>query len=203
MNNFKAINEWFEWRNKKDRQSVEDRFIKYTQECRGKNNTDVLFNILYLYAVGLYIKNKKDKKYTVSNRIQLGNQLIHSLKYINENRDEDVDRCLNPLAKVYSSYGNLTVMWPGGNTLKGNGNNGYYDNPDLFFRKNKKWYMILCDFEYAFLECFKERIENKEYENLSSFANSFESLDSFAKYIDGIVSIIEDRTEKIEKYLNN
>lgn len=201
MYNFEEINKWFKWKNNKNRQSVEDMFFMYTEECGGVNNTDVLFNILYLYAIGLYVKNKSNKTYLVSNSIRLGTQLTHSLKYINDNRDKDVDKCLNSLAAVYFSYGNLTVMWPGGNTLKGNGNNGYYDNPDLFFKKNEKWFLILNKFEYAFLDCFRERIKDTKYKNLQTFVDSFENLDSYEEYINGIVEIINDRTKKIKKYL--
>ena len=50
-------------------------------------------------------------EYFVSNRIQSGRQYLHSLKYINSHRNPDIDKCLNPLAAVYFSYGNLTVMW--------------------------------------------------------------------------------------------
>ena len=138
MCSYKEINEWFKWKNTpvKDRklQSVEEKFNDYTKICGGDNETDVLYNILYLYAIGLYIKTRSEPnmEYFVSNRIQSGRQYLHSLKYINSHRDPDIDKCLNPLAAVYFSYGNLTVTWPGGNTLKGSGNNGYYDNPDIF-----------------------------------------------------------------------
>ena len=115
MCSYKEINEWFKWKNTpvKDRklQSVEEKFNDYTKICGGDNETEVLYNILYLYAIGLYIKTRSEP---------------------NSHRDPDIDKCLNPLAAVYFSYGNLTVMWPGGNTLKGSGNNAYYDNPDIF-----------------------------------------------------------------------
>ena len=164
MCSYKEINEWFKWKNTpvKDRklQSVEEKFNDYTKICGGDNETDVLYNILYLYAIGLYIKTRSEPnmEYFVSNRIQSGRQYLHSLKYINSHRDPDIDKCLNPLAAVYFSYGNLTVMWPGGNTLKGSGNNGYYDNPDIFFRKYKEWFLVLKGKEYAFLNVFVKRI---------------------------------------------
>ena len=204
----KEINEWFKWKNTpaKDRnpQSVEEVFYDYTNICGGENETDVLYNILYLYAIGLYIKtrNEPNINYSISNRIQSGRQYLHSLNYINNHRDLNVDECLNPLAKVYFSYGNLTVMWPGGNILKGGGNNGYYDNPDIFFRKHKKWFFVLKRKKYAFLDVFVERIKNKKYESLKTFVDSFKDLSEFAEYINGIVAIINDRTEKIKKYLN-
>ena len=207
MCSYKEINEWFEWKNTPLKggkpQSVEEKFNDYTKICGGDKETDVLYNILYLYAIGLYIKTrcKPNIKYSVSNRIQSGRQYLHSSKYINSHRDPDVDKCLNPLAKVYSSYGNLTVMWPGGNTLKGSGNNGYYDNPDIFFRKYREWFLVLKEKEYAFLDVFVDRIENEDYESLKTFVDSFEDLNGFAEYINEIVRIIKDRTVKIENYL--
>lgn len=48
----KEINEWFKWKNTpaKDRnpKSVEEVFKHYTNICGGENETDVLYNILYL-----------------------------------------------------------------------------------------------------------------------------------------------------------
>lgn len=209
MYSCKDIDEWFKWKNTpdkiKDPISVEDQFKDYTEICGGENQTDVLYNILYLYAIGLYIKTRNDPNinYSVSIRIQKGTQYLHSLNYINKNRDDDVDKCLNPLAKVYFSYGNLTVMWPGGNTLKGNGNNGYYDNPDIFFRRHKEWFFVLEKKRYAFLDVFVERIKNKNYETLETFVDSFKDLREFADYINGIVEIVNDRTEKIKEELKN
>lgn len=58
----KDINEWFKWKNTPDKvknpKSVEDEFKDYTEKCGGENQTDVLYNILYLYVVGLYIKKE-------------------------------------------------------------------------------------------------------------------------------------------------
>ena len=79
-------------------------------------------------------------------------------------------------------------MWPGGNTLKGSGNNGYYDNPDIFFRKYQEWYLVL---------------EDEKLESLKTFVDSFKDLSEFAKYINEIVKIINNRTEKIEQYLKS
>ena len=188
MCSYKEINEWFKWKNTpvKDRklQSVEEKFNDYTKICGGDNETDVLYNILYLYAIGLYIKTRSEPnmEYFVSNRIQSGRQYLHSLKYINSN---------------------LTVMWPGGNTLKGSGNNGYYDNPDIFFRKYKEWFLVLKGKEYAFLNVFVKRIEDEKFESLKTFVDSFKDLSEFAKYINEIVKIINNRTEKIEQYLKS
>ena len=54
MCSYKEINEWFKWKNTpvKDRklQSVEEKFNDYTKICGGDNETDVLYNILYLYV---------------------------------------------------------------------------------------------------------------------------------------------------------
>ena len=96
MCSYKEINEWFKWKNTpvKDRklQSVEEKFNDYTKICGGDNETDVLYNILYLYAIGLYIKTRSEPnmEYFVSNRIQSGRQYLHSLKYINSHRDPDI-----------------------------------------------------------------------------------------------------------------
>lgn len=209
MDNCDEINEWFEWKNSsiksKKIESIEEKFNDYTNICGGEKETDVLYNILYLYAIGLYIQAKQEKNsndYSVSTRIQKGRKYLASLNYINKNRNKIIDKILNPLAKVYFSYGNLTPMWPGGNTLKGNGNNGYYDNPDIFFRKYKKWFRILKNQDYAFLDMFEDRITDENYESLQSFVNSINDLRQFRTYIDGVVEIIEDRTKKIGNYLN-
>ena len=83
------------------------------------------------------------------------------------------------------------------------GNNGYYDNPDIFFRKYKEWFLVLKGKEYAFLNVFVKRIEDEKFESLKTFVDSFKDLSEFAKYINEIVKIINNRTEKIEQYLKS
>ena len=102
---------------------------------------------------------------------------------------------LNPLAAVYFSYGNLTVMWPGGNTLKGSGNNGYYDNPDIFLESIRSGFSTKRQ-RICFLNVFVKRIEDEKFESLKTFVDSFKDLSGFAKYINEIVKIINNRTEK-------
>ena len=74
---------------------------------------------------------------------------------------------------------------------------------DIFFRKYKEWFLVLKGKEYAFLNVFVKRIEDEKFESLKTFVDSFKDLSEFAKYINEIVKIINNRTEKIEQYLKS
>ena len=50
---------------------------------------------------------------------------------------------------------------------------------------------------------FVKRIEDEKFESLKTFVDSFKDLSEFAKYINEIVKIINNRTEKIEQYLKS
>ena len=50
---------------------------------------------------------------------------------------------------------------------------------------------------------FVKRIEDEKFEYLKTFVDSFKDLSEFAKYINEIVKIINNRTEKIEQYLKS
>ena len=73
----------------------------------------------------------------------------------------------------------------------------------FFFRKYKEWFLVLKGKEYAFLNVFVKRIEDEKFESLKTFVDSFKDLSEFAKYINEIVKIINNRTEKIEQYLKS
>ena len=47
-----------------------------------------------------------------------------------------------------------------------------------------------------FLNVFVKRIEDEKFESLKTFVDSFKDLSEFAKYINEIVKIINNRTEK-------
>ena len=53
------------------------------------------------------------------------------------------------------------------------------------------------------MNVFVKRIEDEKFESLKNFVDSFKDLSEFAKYINEIVKIINNRTEKIEQYLKS
>ena len=50
---------------------------------------------------------------------------------------------------------------------------------------------------------FVKIIVDEKFESLKTFVDSFRDLSEFAKYINEIVKIINNRTEKIEQYLKS
>ena len=108
---------------------------------------------------------------------------------------------MEKFAKVYFDIGNVIPIWPGGNTLRGNQNNGFMDIPELFFHKYIKWYNVLNkQYKNAHLEAFLEP-ENNAFGSLKMFLNSLKTEEDFENYVAHIVSVIEERTSIIENDL--
>lgn len=208
------------WKNKigKDYwpKDVEDYYEFYTRACGGKKVTDVLFSFLGIYAVGVWVYNKGNEGVfkREANKIKVSekkngiySQILCSkvfLLRLQEERIAGIDvsclnECVEEFARLYFSVGNLIPIWPGGNTLKGNQNNGFMDIPELFFYRYYDWYQILEKTENAYFQEMTKYIENnqKHLESLETFLDSVDSVEKYEEYIEHIVHVIKQRAKKI------
>lgn len=216
--------DFLKWKNGKkftDLESIEKMNEKYVNNCGGSNRVDVLYSFLGIYAIGVWVYNKDKTNMFIREknkiRVSLKNnreskQILASKKFLlslQGNNDipievKSLNEVISPFVKNYFKVGNLIPIWPGGNALKGNQNNGFMDIPELFFTKFYDWYEILKKLQYAFLTEFDNKL--KEYdkstmENLKCFLDGFGSIENYNSYINNINSIIDDRTKEIEKEL--
>lgn len=135
------------------------------------------------------------------------NVFLLSLQYDNDTTLEvkKLNEVISPFIKNYFNVGNLIPIWPGGNILKGNQNNGFMDIPEIFFTRFYYWYKLLVKNQYAFLTEFDKYLEYNKYKmkNLDSFLKEFSSKENYNSYIKHINLVIEKRTKKIEKEIIN
>jgi hypothetical protein len=205
-----------EWSN-----SVEEFQKQYTTLCGGEDVTDVLYSFLGIYAIGVWVFNHKELNSDIFKidkiRIRVKNenneyQYLCSKNFLlkiqtNKINNIDVSKlniCIDPYAKLYFKAGNLIPMWPGGNTKKGNQNNGYMDIPELFFKKYYKWFILLMKDDHAFLEDINKFMIEKE-KHLVSFTDFIEyvgSENNYKEYIKHIVNVIDKRTKNIAEAVN-
>lgn len=197
--------------------SIEKHHEKYTEEFGGYAMTDVLYSFLGVYTIGVWVFNKdleeifkieKNKIKTSNDEIGKGHKQILCSKIfllrlqnerVNGIQVDELNRCLSVFAEKYFSIGNLIPIWPGGNTLKGNQNNGFMDIPELFFNKYLYWYGRLSEQPQAWLEEMDKRVKQTRFESLESFLVSVDTPEKYATYIEEVVQIIVDRTSKINK----
>lgn len=213
--------EFLEWKNEKnftDLKRVEEMNSKYENICGGSKQVDVLYSFLGIYAIGVWVYNKdkpemfkiEKNKIKVSpnndgkfNQILASKNFLLSLQYKNDIplEVEKLNSVMSPFIKNYFKVGNLIPIWPGGNTLKGNQNNGYMDIPEIFFTEFYDWYKILFKEPNAFLTEFDKYLEENKstMKNLESFLERICSEESYSSYIKNINLVIEKRTEEIEK----
>ena len=214
-----TVEEILYWKSKKSELNVEKNNQEYTEKCGGEKVTDVLFSFLSIYAIGVWVYNKDNKDlFSVSNKIWVKkvknkkrNQILCSkdfLKKIQSNaiagiKVNELNEDLKDYASVYFDVGNLIPLWPGGNTMKGNQNNGFMDVPELFFCKFYEWYQILSKRDDAYLDDMTKYLEDNKSacENLETFLNSVNTKEKYKKYIEHVVTIIKNRTKEIEQSL--
>lgn len=208
------------WKNKTGKdswpKSIEDYYEDYTRACGGKKRTDVLFSFLGIYAIGVWVYNKDNEGVfkREANKIKVSekkngmySQILCSkffLLRLQEERIAGIDvsylnKCVEEFASLYFSVGNLIPIWPGGNTLKGNQNNGFMDIAELFFYRYYDWYQILERTENAYLQEITKYIENnqKHLESLETFLDSIDSVEKYEKYVEHIVQVIKQRAKRI------
>lgn len=115
---------------------------------------------------------------------------------------EKLNEIIQPFVDVYFDAGNIIPIWPGGNTLKGNQNNGYMDVPEIFFKKFDDWFQILKQHEEAHFEQFdaENRIRGTRFSDLKSFLYTINNLDNYKEYIVEIVEIIKARDREIQQW---
>ena len=177
--------------------------------------TDVLFSFLGIYAIGVWVFNKnidglfkieKNKIKTLEEEnSKWHKQILCSKKFLLRLQNEKVNnimvdnlnKCLEGFVGNYFNVGNLIPMWPGGNNLKGNQNNGFLDIPELFFRKYSYWYEKLNEHPQAWLTEMNEQVNNTRFDSLESFLGSIDSEEKYVDYIKNAIGIIKYRTEKI------
>jgi len=215
----RTVKDVLEWKNDINRKkwpiSVEKHNYNYTEKCGGYGTTDVLFSFLGIYAIGVWVFNKNiDGIFKIEkNKIKTLNeennkrytQIICSKKFllrlqnekVNQINVDDLNNCLEGFADKYCNVGNLIPMWPGGNTLKGNQNNGFLDIPELFFRKYLYWYGKLNEHPHAWLEEMDRQVKDTRFDSLESFLLSIDSREKYVEYINNAVGIIDYRTNKI------
>ncbi|MHB8130444.1 MAG: hypothetical protein ACYDEX_15750 [Mobilitalea sp.] len=220
----RTVNDILEWKNDINRKncsiSIEKHNYDYTEKCGGYDMTDVLFSFLGIYAIGVWVFNKnidglfkieKNKIKTLEEEnSNCHKQILCSKKFllrlqnekVNKISIDDLNKCLEGFADKYFNVGNLVPMWPGGNNLKGNQNNGFMDIPELFYRKYSYWYEKLNEHPQAWLKEMNERVKNNRFDSLESFLLSIDSPEKYVEYINNAVMIIEDRTNKIINSVN-
>src|SRR5699024_8260453 len=237
----KTVKELLEWKisNKKtctDKNwplSVEE-FIKnkeYTRKCNEKNQTDVLYSFLGIYAIGIWTYNqpnesdifKTDADKTDrpdifkmdANKLRVLNekgkyQCLCSKQFLFELQDKRVNEIkvkeLNQFIErtfvpVYFEVGNLIPMWPGGNIEKGNQNNGYMDIPELFFHRYTKWYEELTTYEESFLDGVGAKVKEDRFKSFNDFLKSVETVEKYQEYVNYAVDNIISRTKRIKAFL--
>ena len=218
------VNDFLKWKNGKKFtkiKSVEDLNSEYVNKCGGSNRVDVLYSFLGIYAIGVYVYNKdKINMFKITNKTRVSSknngkydQVLASRKFLIELQDnndiqlevKNLNEIMSPFVKKYFKAGNIIPLWPGGNILKGNQNNGFMDIPELFFSRFYDWYEVLKDDQYAFLTEFDNQL--KKYKksttkNLESFVNEIGSIESYNSYINNINLIIDIRTKEIENVIS-
>lgn len=205
-------------RDEKEQQitSIESWNQEYTDLCGGEDTTDVLYSFLSIYALGVWVYNKDLEIFQCDeNRIKVRtkkdgkyNQYLYSKKFLLSLQKKpiagiqvkELNEFLQNFIKVFFSVGNLIPMWPGGNTLKGNQNNGFMDIPELYFTKYEAWYKFLAQHENAYLqEMTRYMKENKEnLGSLKSFLGMFHSIEDYKNYVEHIIEIIINREKAIK-----
>lgn len=208
----KSVKEILEWKNGIIKYPISVELYEnnkfYTEICGGTKQTDVLFSFLGIYAIGVYVYNKDKNIFVVQrNKIKLKgkNQILCSKKYLldlqsdknSEMEVEELNKTIQKLVDVYFDVGNLIPMWPGGNMLKGNQNNGYMDIPELFFHEYEYWFDILTKYTYSFLEHMIDRVKEERFECLNVYLDSLD-IRQYKEYIDEITEIISYRNNKIK-----
>lgn len=215
----RTVNDIVEWKNDLNRKnwpaSIEVYNYHYTEKCGGYDMTDVLFSFIGVYAIGVWVFNKnidglfkieknkiktlKEENNKCHKQILCSKKILLRLQNerVNKIYVEDLNKCLEKFAYIYFNVGNLIPMWPGGNKLKGNQNNGFLDIPELFFRKYSYWYEKLNEHPQAWLKEMNEQVKNPSFDSLESFLLSIDSPTKYVEYINNAVGIIEDRTKKI------
>lgn len=224
----KTVKELLEWKisNKKtctDKNwplSVEE-FIKnkeYTRKCNEKNQTDVLYSFLGIYAIGIWTYNKTKSPGVFkmdTNKLRVLNkngqyqclcskQFLFELqdKRINKIEVEDLNQFLeSTFVPVYFEVGNLIPMWPGGNIEKGNQNNGYMDIPELFFHRYTKWFEELATYEESFLDGVGAKVKEDRFKSFNDFLKSVETVEKYQEYVNYAVDNIISRTKHIKAFL--
>lgn len=115
---------------------------------------------------------------------------------------DELNKVMKSFAEVYFDIGNVIPMWPGGNTLRGNQNNGFMDIPELFFKKYFEWYNVLIKkYSNIYLSDPIMNPEGSEFKSLRVFLDSLKSEDEYKKYVEHIVNVIKERTDKINNEL--
>lgn len=149
--------------------------------------------------VALLHRNTQNKK--GYHQILCSKRFLLSLqnKKINNIDVAQLNECLKEFSDKYFDVGNLIPMWPGGNCLKGNQNNGFMDIPEIFFRKYLYWYGKLAEHSQSWLSEMNERVKDTRFDSLKDFLSSIDSPEKYVNYINEIVGIIEDRTKQIIK----
>ncbi len=190
--------------------------------------SDTLYSFLSIYSIGVWFYNKdkclaikpkmkkiyiniprisKDKKgkgSTSKSRPLCSAHLLSELqKSEGEFKDyqinvEELNKVIQPFIDVYFELGNTSPIWPAGNQQKGNQNLGFMDIPELYFHQFKSWYEILCK-AYPNASLDKLNVDEQKYESLYMFLSSLEDEDAYAKYIDYVVKVINNRNSSMKK----
>ena len=174
----------------------------------GWDYTDVLYSFLGVYVIGLrvYYPEYFIAKGITIRPINDNKQNAYSKKFFKKhfaNYNELNEKISNSgFLDKYSSLGNITPIWPGGNTHKGQSK--CFDIPDLYFKKSRVRKCAEAFFSIKNLNCFLELIfEGKYYlEKETSDFMKF-TKEEYGEFLKHIVLIIEYREKKLQEILNS
>ena len=192
------------------------------------SNTDTLYSFSSIYALGLWAYNSGNCK--ICNDYQGKSLKTTTIRYKNDGklvwnkdsydrhsrRDDNVEfeklnenPKLQEFAEICFQIGNIVPVWPGANETKGNQNLYYYDLPEIFFahKKNAYWFNVLRDrLPNTFLDSLLNingTDASIEYntKGLDKFLNNTRTPEAYNAYLEHVINVIKDRTEKIKEVL--
>lgn len=205
----KTVKQMLDWKKSTSFKSIESKHKVITDYLEW-THTDVLYSFLGIYALGVYAYNDKKlfkvTKYLIKDIKTDVN--IYNLKYLSKIQSDklykltELNQVIKPFIERYSKLGNVSPMWPGGNTARGNGSNGCFDIPELYFAIEYEWFLALRRI-YKDTICFDGYINRgtpklKKYSNLECFLKTIDTPEKYEAFLERICKTIDKRTEDLE-----
>ena len=192
-----TVKEFFLWKTR-NKETVEEK-NKDNRYIASWEKLDVLYSFIGIYTIGIYVFYPEKCKKT-DYMIKRNDKGYFSIKYLSENFESfpALNKAIEDsgFISVYDSVGNVIPIWPGGNIDRGK--MAYcFDIPEIYFcNKHPRWFQILCD---TYPEANLQLINNKDFnKDTKSFLDSMNE-ESYKKYLEHIVSVINRRTEVLQK----
>ena len=191
-----TIESYFQWKTNSKEPAIEKKYEKHKIISQWER-TDVLYSFIGIYQIGIYVfypDKCKRTDYTIEKDVGE----YFSLDYLKEEfkKYEKLNKTIidSKFIQYIDSLGNVTPIWPGGNTDKGK-RSYCFDIPDIYFKRYEKWFLAMKQLYPN--SCLDGIIDNEfSTDNTKIFLDNMNQ-DTYPKFLKHVVEVITKR----EKYL--